>query len=55
MSARRRCQAETASITSAPVTSDASSTWMYPQMNTGLVNTSPIDVSSGRPVSGSVV
>ena len=36
---RRRCHADTASITRLPVTSDASSTWMYPHTNTGLVNT----------------
>ena len=52
---RRRCQAETASITTAPVSSDARMTWMYPQMKTGFVITSPIELSSGRPVASSVV
>ena len=47
---RRRYHAETASITSAPVTADASSTCRYPHTNTGLDSTAPIEDSSGRPV-----
>src|SRR5471032_3179666 len=33
----RRCQADTESISRAPVTRDARITWRYPQTNTGLV------------------
>ena len=47
---RLSCHAETASITIAPVTSEARITWMYPHTNTGLVNRSPIELSTGRPV-----
>ena len=47
---RRRCQAETASMTSAPVTAEASSTWVYPHRNTGLVKTATMLFSCGCPV-----
>ena len=46
----RRCQADTASIMSAPVTVEASRTWAKPQRNTGLVNRAPMLLSSARPV-----
>ncbi len=52
---RRRCHADTASITSEPVTSEARRTWAYPQRNTGLVISALIEDSSGRPVVGFVV
>ena len=46
----RSCQAETASMTIAPVVSDANSTLAYPQMNTGLVNRAQISFSCGLPL-----
>ena len=45
---RRSCQAETASMTAAPVTSDASRTLAYPQTNTGLVKTAQMSVQTPR-------
>src|ERR1019366_7965261 len=44
------CHAETASITAAPVTSDASTTLAYPQTNTGLVSTAQMSFSWGLPL-----
>ncbi len=46
----RRCQADTASITTAAVTSEASSTWRNPHTNTVLVRTAQMSVSCARPV-----
>src|SRR5678815_5018800 len=46
---RSRCQADTASITVAPVTSDASTTWVYAQRKTGLPSTAQKLVSSALP------
>ena len=43
----RSCHAETASITAAPVTSDASRTFAYPHTNTGLVSTAQMSLSCG--------
>ena len=51
---RRRCHADTPSITSDPVTSDASTTCTYPHTNTGFVNTAPMLFSTGRFVVGSI-
>ena len=45
----RSCHADTASITPAPVTSDASRTFEYPQTNTWLVNTAQMSFSCGFP------
>ena len=45
----RSCQAETASMTMAPVTSDANRTLAYPQTNTGLVNSAQMSFSCGLP------
>ena len=45
----RSCHAETASITTAPVVSDANSTLAYPQTNTGLVNSAQMSFSCGLP------
>ncbi len=47
---RRRCQAETASITTEPVTSAASRTCAYPQRKTGLVSTAQMLLSSALPL-----
>src|SRR6185437_1927437 len=44
---RRRCQAETASMTREPVTNDARTTWVYPQRNTGLLNRAQTSLSWG--------
>src|SRR5262245_47947611 len=46
---RRRCHADTASITTEPVTRDASITWTNPQTNTGLDSTAQMSVSCARP------
>jgi hypothetical protein len=46
---RRRCQADTASMTTLPVTSDAASTCRYAQRNTMLVSTAQMSVSWARP------
>jgi len=46
---RRSCHADTASITIAPVTSEASKTLEYPQTNTGLVNSAQMSFSTGLP------
>ncbi len=51
----RSCQAETASITAAPVTSDAKTTFEYPHTNTGLVNRAQMSFSCGRWVLGLVM
>ncbi len=45
----RSCHADTASITAAPVTAEASSTWVYPHKNTGLVSTAQILLSCAYP------
>ena len=42
---RRNCHADTASMITAPVTSDASSTFAYPHTNTGLVNSAQMSLS----------
>jgi hypothetical protein len=47
---RRRCQAETASMTTEPVTSAASSTWAYAHRNTGLTRTAQMLLSSALPL-----
>src|SRR5262249_53383089 len=47
---RRSCHADTASITPAPVTSEASKTLEYPQTNTGLVNSAQMSFSCGLPL-----
>src|SRR5215469_15078374 len=46
----RSCHADTASITPAPVTSEASKTLEYPQTNTGLVNSAQMSFSCGFPL-----
>ena len=46
----RSCHAETASMTTAPVTSDTSRTFAYPHTNTGLVNTAQMSFSCGLPL-----
>jgi hypothetical protein len=45
---RRRCQADTASMTAAPVTSEAARTCRYAQRNTMLVRTAQMSVSWAR-------
>ncbi len=45
----RNCQPETASMTTAPVTSDANRTLAYPHTNTGLVNSAQMSFSCGFP------
>src|SRR4051812_28642869 len=52
---RRRYQADTASMSTEPVTSEAVSTCAYPQRNTGFVITAPMSDSCGRPVDSSRV
>ena len=46
----RSCHAETASITAAPVTSDANKTLEYPHTNTGLVSSAQMSFSCGLPL-----
>ena len=46
----RNCHAETASITAAPVTSEASRTLEYPHTNTGLVSSAQTSFSCGFPL-----
>src|SRR4029453_6011208 len=45
---RRRCQADTASMTAAPAPSEAASTWRQAQRNTMLVRTAQMSVSWAR-------
>ena len=46
----RSCQAETASMITAPVISDANRTLAYPHTNTGLVNSAQMSFSCGLPL-----
>ena len=46
----RRCQAETPSMMTAPVTREARTTWVKLQRKTGLVNRAKMLVSWGWPV-----
>jgi hypothetical protein len=46
----RSCHAETASMMTAPVTSDTKMTFEYPHTNTGLVNTAQMSSSWGFPL-----
>ena len=46
----RSCHADTASMTSVPVVTDARTTLPYPHRNTGLVNTATMLSSCGLPL-----